>query len=316
MIRFNYIIKYCLSILCILVGFSTVGTAQKKPKELIVNIVGADGFPNDKLSYSLLRGNSLITIVTIDKKHTFSKSHQLGCGIYDIEIYKNDSLFQTYSNINVDCFLTTRFFIRLDNQTSYSLLDNVSDKPNSTSSSINGIDGIFGFYYTQNFLDENENSVQHLGRYRMGINNHRPLGKYLSLGYQYSFSLAFSYPEKNQPLIDTFLNSNERYSYLSFDLGLFLRICAYNQNKTDKGFAIDLGINYQSPLLFRHASVFGNQKLITRYIHKWNDLEAYVRLKRKFFSLFGGYRIFDYIKYNYPQNPKFIFGFELTAPID
>lgn len=315
MIAKKYII-HCFTATCILLfGISNLN-AQRRTKDLTINIVGGDLYGIDKLSYSLLRGNTIISIVPIDKKHTFSKIHQVTCGTYSIEIYKNDSLFQTYPNITVDCYLPTRFYIRLDNQTSYSLLDNVTERVNTKTNNYNEVDGIFGFYYTQNILDTNANFVQHFGRYRMGFNINHPVGKYFSYGYNYSASLAFSYPDNNKPLIDSIADSKERYSYLSFDIGLYIRLSTFNQTKTNKGFSLDIGINYQAPLLFRHSSIFENHKLITRYIHRWNDLETYVRIKRKFFSLFGGYRIFDYIKYNYPQNPKLIFGFELTAPID
>ena len=92
-------------------------------------------------------------------------------------------------------------------------------------------------------------------------------------------------------------------------MGFINRLTFYdNEDYNNNGLFIDLGINYNLPIFFRHSTQDGNFKTIENKIHKFNDFQGVFRVGYKAMALSLNYRFLDLSKNGYPSPPKFEFG--------
>jgi hypothetical protein len=307
-IRTIYVLGFCF---LHLFGFSQTG-------ELEITVLGNSSLKNEKFTYSILHGDTLNSITLIDNTERFEKTHQLNCGIYIIQVYKNDSIYQSYHDIHVDCGYHVNYVINIDQKNSYEIIENTDgtrpEYPDYLGTKIyNKNEMLIGIGYGKGFTEMPEYPLKHYFKGTYGANIIKPFKHHLGLGLQTTSSLAYSRPKKNETFRDPGGFDHERYFLMTMDFGLFLRLTTYNQQKYfDKGTKVDVGIKYNFPFFFRHVVIYGNHKDMTRYIHRYNDVSAFVRIGTKYVSAFMEYRIFDYVKEPFPQNPVITIGIALT----
>lgn len=169
-----------------------------------------------------------------------------------------------------------------------------------------------GFIYTDNsWFDEASPVKDHFSLFVMqgGVASFSKHAAITGGGY---YALSHSYFAKDSSLLSLTDRKYERYSYLMAGPYLAVRFTSHNIRKTaSKGFLLDLGINYNFPVYFRHVAGYtGNAKMVHGNIHKFTDFRAFAHFGYYPIQLVFEYRPFDFIMGNYPQLPKYFVGIQ------
>lgn len=138
---------------------------------------------------------------------------------------------------------------------------------------------------------------------------------YFGWGFSLGTSYTSTYINKHASFHEHIDIDHERYIYWDFHAGTFIRFSfedLYDQSGDMGGFFIDLGARYSLPLIFRHVVVDGNVKTKTKGIHQFTDISAYARIGYEPFTLFAEYRITNYLKDPYFEQPQLHLGIAFT----
>jgi hypothetical protein len=227
---------------------------------------------------------------------------ELEPGTYHLSIYRNDTLLLKRYNIQP----------RPDSITSYVL--NV-EKPfhDPSYKTLSEFESYLGLFYGPSIIDENpfiRNSfgldfgvAGRMGRY----------GNNFSVWAFYGFDYTYTAFSKDTMMFPPGPAKYERYSNLNMSLGLFHRISlieSYGLNE-EESFALDLGAKYNLPLYFRHAYNYEKRLFNTRGLHQFKNFSALARLSYKAVGITCEYRIFDYVKGDFPEPPRLKLGITL-----
>lgn len=305
-------ITICLSVFCILTSVNFIN-AQVKNSKLRLIITNSDSLKKSNFSYSIYQGDTLKSITKIPNTNKFAKEHLLRCGKYIIHIYRNDSIYHQFEEIELECGFKMDYHINLDAKTSYEMLEkSEADMFSIVSPVTNSPEYYYPYFslgYGTKILEEVNYPVQHLFRLGAGGFLIFPISRHLGLGYNPESTFELALPFKNADFRPLQNYRHERYFYWSFKLGLFMRLTTFNMKQPHKGgMFLDLGANYNLPIYFRLVGLYENHKDITRFIHKFNDVSLTARIGSDKLTLYGQYRLFDFVKYPYPQMPLLSFG--------
>lgn len=104
----------------------------------------------------------------------------------------------------------------------------------------------------------------------------------------------------------------ERYFYMHIGPEVRTRFkLSWDQKILYKRVWLDLGANYKLPLMFRRTLHQGHDKLVTRRIHQFTDINAVGALGIGMGSITAEYRLTDFIMGDHPELPKWNVGFAL-----
>lgn len=236
----------------------------------------------------------------------YFQSFILPVGVYSVEI-KYENSVRTYSELLVqsDYNVVVRLFnsyYNVDTEDCSYCGGYSHDKE-----SIN-----ITMFYGNNQIAQNEtseiNSFGVRGRYGselfVGGNSIFSVIPYVGGSYSLNFGHADS------ALISGKEVKQQYYSYLTYSLGFSTRLYLNKYKKPRNGRPfIEMGAFYDVPLIFRELSRVDNLKVSERWIHKFNDVQAFATIGlTNRVSLSGAYRIFDVVKNNKAQLPKLTLG--------
>jgi hypothetical protein len=255
----------------------------------------------ENVTIQLFQNDVLIDEYQLDSyEDEFVKT--LNVGSYKLTLITEDSASQTLSNVLIKESLTTDVYFSLPDISYYN--------PNDTNITSRLIPSAH-FLIGNNFINNNDNfnTYYDFGFKQGGVN---VLTKHLSLGWQIGSSMNYTYFNKSHSLSSLTEFDNEKYYYWNLNFTLLSRLTTFDYKRNgNQGPYLDLGISYNFPLLFRHVITEDNTKISTKRIHNYNDFSTTARLGYSMFALTLEYRLTNFLKENYPEQPKIKIGLSI-----
>jgi hypothetical protein len=287
--------------------------AQTKNSDLKIVTNQSDVLKKSRFGYSIYKGDTLKSITKIPNNNRFEKDHILPCGKYIIQIYKDDSIYHEFKEIELECGYKMVYTINLDAKTSYEMLEkSESDMFSIVKPFSQNYEYIYpnmNLGYGTRILENDSYPVQHLFRFGGGGFFNTPITRHFGFGYNTETLVEMTLPKKGFDLRPNQNYRHERYFYWNLKIGFYLRLSTFNMKQAHKdGMFLDIGGSYQLPIYFRHVGLYENHKDVTRSIHLFNDVSLSARIGSDKLSLYCQYRLFDYVKNPYPQTPILSFG--------
>lgn len=139
-----------------------------------------------------------------------------------------------------------------------------------------------------------------------------PISRNFLIGIQNGLDFRWSQFDKDTNALGMPPLRREHYFGVNYLIGTHLRFFHYKLQDIARGPLFDIGVNYALPIAFRHVYLDGNQKIITRKIHQWNDLSVYARLGYAPIAVIAEYRLFDTVRGPFSEMPKFRIGISMV----
>jgi len=164
-------------------------------------------------------------------------------------------------------------------------------------------------------FDENTLPVKNGFHFNYGYTQWLPLHKNFNIGFSEGIYYDF-----NQ-LDSTFNNvsshyTKQRYSNMGLSIEAKARIALFNTTKYwTFGPFLDFGAAYKFPFAFRYVQVGDDVKTTYKNRHNFKDVHAFVKLGYTPVSVMLDYRLFDFVKGNYPQQPKWSIGLSFVPEL-
>jgi len=249
----------------------------------------------------LLLNNVLIDEYQLDSsEEEFMKT--LNVGSYELTLITEDSVKQSLSNVQIKESLTTIVYFYPSYISYYD--------PNDTNITSRFI-SYAHFLTGNNFINNNDNfnSYYDFGFKKGSLN---VLTKNISIGGQIGSSMNYTYFNKSHSLSPLTEFDSEKYYYWNLNFTLLTRLTSFDYKRYGTyGPYLDLGITYNFPLLFRHVITEDNTKTSTKRIHNYKDFSAITRLGHSAFALTFEYRLTNFLKEDYPEQPKIKLGLSI-----
>lgn len=300
-------------ILILFLAFSQISFGQISQLRLTIN----SSYSDDSTCFRLFITTGIDTITDKIVYTDFYKVFDsLLPGKYKISLYNCDDLLEPGMVRNTTLLAEHETILQLD----YSVVENTYDlKPRNAN---------------EEYTDRSEGQINLSFLNPNWIDKTSPLksGATISLtGYKwFSFSkhfgllagMGFGYSYYGVSNDTTFINLTsvkknwEYYNYLHVNGDLKFRITFGSQKKYSHikpRTALDLGIIYYLPVVFRHIAWYDNdKKIVNKYLHQYTDLRAHVDFGISPVIIYAEYRLLDFIIKPYPEIPKYNFGVKLT----
>lgn len=146
------------------------------------------------------------------------------------------------------------------------------------------------------------------------------VSKHASVGFFGGMEVGASYFDRDStvyPFPGPDLIEKERYFYWNINFTTLIRLSAYDNREWYNLFAgpaLDFGVRYRAPIMFRYIAISDNTKHNTKWIHNYADLSAIVRFGIPPFMFTAEYQLFDYVKEaGLPQQPIWRFGLDIVV---
>jgi hypothetical protein len=291
--------------LLVLAG-TTFSFGQYATGRLYITLYRQNYSYDDSIRYALSQDGSVIRQGSLSG-YDYLRIDSVPEGTYTVSIYVRDTLNVQYPGVVVRRGETTSIDALTTNQEfQESKWDTVQEYMNETN--------IFGMYGPKKQITDTASPFKDTWMFGLSEAIFWDISRYYAPGFTLGTNAAWTRFDKNGSL-DSVIHSHERYFALNLSAAFMNRFTFYDARTVDNmGITLDLGIEYNYPLMFRHAEVDGNQKLIERKIHRLNDLSVIARFGYTPVMLVVEYRILDYLKSPYPQVPPLRIGFTLVIP--
>ncbi len=173
----------------------------------------------------------------------------------------------------------------------------------------------FSFSYARKDHSANPEWMQFGINFVEGASYYKPITKHIgvlegiNLGYgYYRFSGDTAFINR-LPYVKKI---KDRYEYLNLQFDSRIRISSGSQQQTPlhhAGWFIDIGIIYYLPLALTYKARYEDDIVLRKYsFHRFKDLRAVAEFGYSYITVFGEYRLFDFMKRNFAELPKYRFG--------
>jgi hypothetical protein len=174
------------------------------------------------------------------------------------------------------------------------------------------------FDYDFNHPSFGNNDEAFKNGYQVRMSNHNLFGISKSWDMGTINSLDWGWQQIDSLVNSAFENelNRARYSWFKWGLGLtntFMISGVKTEDERDD-FILNFGATWNIPIMFRYTEVNGSTKQFKRGIHKWNELQAEARLTYGAVGFGATYRLTEYLKGDYPEMPRLMVSFTITAP--
>jgi hypothetical protein len=286
--------------------------------EINVNGSGDYHYTGKTITYNLLKNDTVYrTIANFDMNYRW-EIDSLPVGIYTLKITADSLAFATFYNIKVDTIRMHNYDFNLYNHSYVYRKQAVDDTLKTDVQKIEiSLNTLYGNNTWHETIHKNYNEL-YSGEF--AFNFYTPVAKYYSIGAKIGGQYANTgfYNDTSRYLGSPTLS--KYYSSLIINGALINRFTFYNNKLLHKdGLKLDLGIAYNFPLFFKEiVRADDNTKIITRYIHRYNDFSAIVRIAYKYIGLQAEYNIFNFLKSRYTEIPTLRAGivFLIPVPVD
>ena len=269
-----------------------------------------------RIEFVLLKHDTIVkkyfNVSSYDGNWTVDSLYQ---GNYQFKILLNDSVYFSFTNINIVAQKKTSYDFNI------SSYKTTLDKGKSLIDTINVHDDkgefTFGGLYGNN-TNEQSNRIQQNELYstEIAVNVYHTLFKYYSIGfkvgYQYSATVFYN---------DTTHYNGEKiiqkyYSYNDLNIGLINRFTFFNNHKNKDGLKLDVGLIYHLPIFFKQIlKANDDTKIITNHIHNYTDFTAMARLGYKYIGVQAEYSLTNFLRRSYTEIPQLRVGVVFYIPL-
>ena len=302
----NLFLRTSLLTLFLALAGSSVSFGQYATGRLYITLYRQNYSYDDSIRYSLNQDGSVIREGSLSG-YDYLRIDSVPEGTYTVNIYVHDTLNVQYPGIVIRRGETTSIDALTTNQEfQESKFDTVQEYMNETD--------IFGMYGPGKLPPDTSSLFK--DTWKLGITEgiFWDVSRYYAPGFTLGTNAAWTRFDKNSGL-DSVIHKHERYFALNLSAAFMNRFTFYDARTIDNmGVTLDLGLEYNYPLLFRHVEVDGNQKLIERKIHQFNDLSVVARLGYPPVMFTVEYRVLDYLKGPFPQVPPLRIGLTFVIP--
>lgn len=173
----------------------------------------------------------------------------------------------------------------------------------------------FAFYLYSPVVENTDNEfASNISFQLYNCDLHVKLAKKMQLGFKF-IPIELSWTKFKTP--DT-LYTNERYFGASCGLSIYFRFIPTTiKSSGGKGLFFDLGAGYSLPYYYAHSRFTGKyNRISTRHIKNYNDVQAMFRVGYSWWSLNANYRFTNVLKETYIETPKLTFGIEILLPMN
>lgn len=307
-----------LSVVVFLLFLSSFVAGQNKGF-VDINVTGSGDYTykGKTIIYKLLKNDTIFrTIGNLEMDYRW-EIDSLPIGVYTLKIIADSLDFATFNNIKVDSIKVNVYDFILDNHSYAAYNRSIND----TTKAIQKVEVSLNTLYGNNTWHETvHKNYNELYSGEFAFNFYTPVAKYYSIGCKIGGQYAKTgfYNDTSRYLGNRTLG--KYYSSLIISGGMINRFTFYNNKLLHKdGLKLDLGIIYNFPLFFKDiVRADDNTKIITRYIHRYNDFSAILRLSYKYIGIQAEYRIFNFLKSRYTETPAVRAGivFLIPVPVD
>lgn len=248
--------------------------------------------------YILYSGDSLVSEDFLGEE-SMIEIDSLKPGVYNIELYINDTLFLRRYNIVCKQDSVSQYTIDVENPYFKSKYDTISD-----------LEIYSGLFYGPNIINESPYIMGSFS-YNLGVNiNLAKYCKHFSSWLIYGFEYAYTAFNNDTTMYPPAPVKYERYSNLNLNLGFFNRFSFFksDENSITESLVLDLGLSYNFPIVFRHMYNIDNRKFVTMGLHQFSNFSVFSRFSYGSVAITGEYRIFDYVKGDFPEVPMLRLG--------
>lgn len=299
----------------LLIFLSSFLTAQNKGfLEINVTGTGDYGYKGKAVVYRLIKNDTIYrTLGNLNLDYTWEMD-SLPPGLYSFKIIADSVDFATFNHIKVDSAKVNTYTFNLY-QHAYRMYkrpikDTIAQDEQKMEVSLNTLYGNNTGYET---IHKNYNELL---SGELAFNFYTPVAKYYTIGGKIGgqYNNTGFYNDTSRYLGNRTLSKS--YSSLVINFALINRFTFYNNKLLHKdGLKLDLGIAYNFPLSFKQVvRADDNTKIITRYIHRYNDFSAIVRLAYKYIGIQAEYHVFNFLRSAYTEAPKLRAGIVFFIP--
>ncbi len=251
----------------------------------------------DECKYILFSGDSPVAEGYILEENL--EIEDLNPGVYNLDIYRNDKLIIRRYNV----------VSKQDSISSY-VIDVGKPYFESKYMGIPDFEEYIGLLYGPN-MNNDDPFINNSFSLNMGIGSRMiKYGNRFSLWFLYGVEYAYTAFNDDTTMYPPAPVKNERYSNINLNLGFYHKVSFFEShgNKSRETVAIDLGALYNFPLYFRHAYNIDKRKFSTRGLHEFKNFSAFGRISYKSVAVTCDYRLFDFVKGDFPEVPKLRMG--------
>ena len=139
-------------------------------------------------------------------------------------------------------------------------------------------------------------------------------GAWLGLHKNFDLGGTFGFYYNATPIDSSFRPQNiqhlekQQYSNSGLKFDVMGRIAFFNLNEWFNGAVIDVGASYKVPLYFRYVTKSEGIRIAQRKMHNFKDVNAFIKVGFTPVTVMLNYRLFDIVKNDYPQLPKWSAG--------
>lgn len=277
--------------------------------------ISQNGMDDEHVTVQVFQGDSLVS----EHKAFFYDFDEfydtLNVGFYDVKLYVNfdKDITETIKSVEIRSSERNRLYFTLPDTFSYHY-DNKYNR--NDTSIISKPVNLWHFSLGNHFINNNDVFTSYC---EFGIKSGQEVAlyKHFSLGVQGGSSMNWTNFDKNHSISPQFKHQEERYYYWNFNMLLFGRLTSYN-NKTwgNDGLNLDAGISYNFPLIYRYVLIQNSTKTIKSHIHKYNDFSTIIRLGYSSVYFTFEYRLTNFLKEAYPEQPKYKLGIAISFVTD
>ncbi len=164
-------------------------------------------------------------------------------------------------------------------------------------------------------FNENTPLVKNGFHFNYGYTQWIPLHKNFNVGFSEGIYYDFNQLggiSKNM----TSPYTKERYSNIGLSVQVKARIALFNTTEYwTFGPFLDFGAAYKLPFAFRYVQLGDDVKTTYKSLHNFKDVHAFVKLGYTPVSVMLDYRLFDFVKDNMPQQPKWSIGLSFVPEL-
>lgn len=277
-------------------------------------ISGNDDFPisAQKNTYQLIKNDSAYRVLNTSLSEVVWELDSLPAGNYTLRMTADSMHLASFYQVKLDSGNVYSYNIHVSKtRERRSVRDSSSSSPEKMEVSLNML---YGHNRGQENMPRNFNEL-YSGEF--AYNWYTALSRFYTIGGKMGLQYAKApfYNDTSRYLGERTLE--KFYSSLIITMGYMNRFTFYNNKLPHReGLKLDVGINYNLPLFFKEVlRVNDDTRLVTRYIHRFNDVSAMVRLAYKYVGVQADYHPFAYLRSAYIEAPKLRVGVVFLIPI-
>ena len=276
-----------------------IATISSLGQNGVLQIELNENYDDEGFDFTLLIKDSVVN--SIQNESWFVEFDSLETANYTLVInskkYDNPT---TYQNIKVYSDSTTTLSI---STWTYSVCCNTCND----SAFGNRLESLISFLYAP-YPQESTPFINHAYSLSFGEQTWLDLHKNFDLGIAGEIYFDRTYLDSTFKPAKISSYEKQLYTNTGLKFSVLSRIAFFNAREWMNGVVMDVGASYKLPVHFRYITKSEGSKISQRKLHNFQDVNAFVKVGFTPVTLMLNYRLFDFVKDNFPQQPKWSAG--------